>query len=410
MKIAVIGAFDTKGAENAYLVSEIRRLGADCCTIDISTRGEPGLIPDYSAADVAAEAGSSIDILHDLTDRPAGMAIMSRGAARIVDQLRRSGQIQGVVAMGGGQGTNMAIPVMRALPIGFPKLLFSTIAGLPAAVKDFEGINDTVLVNSLVDVAGLNDILRMGITRSAGAIVGMASSGAEALLEPSGRKKRVGITMWGVTTKAVDAVRSRLEDAGVEVYAFHASGLGGPVMEKMIDQGFFDGIVDLTLAEVSNPLVGGNYDRDETRMRTAGKRGLPMVVIPGGVDMISAHPPLEKLPSRFQRRQRYFHNADLVFIRTSPEENRLIGQEIASRINESRGIVKVLLPMRGFSAVDAEGGPLWDPASDEALADSLRTHVKSGVSVQEYPLHINDPCFAALVADTMMELLNSPKK
>lgn len=304
--------------------------------------------------------------------------------------------------MGGGQGTYMAARIMRALPVGVPKVLVSTIATSAYDQQQFEGINDTMVINPLVDVAGDNSILRMIMTRAAAAITGMCRYQTKEKID---NRPKIGITMWGVTTPCVTAVQEILENSGYEALVFHATGLGGRAMEDLARQGELAGVVDITLAELGNQITGGTFARCDYRCEMAGRMGIPQVIVPGGLDMIKYVPP-ENLPEKFKNRKRYMHNENLLFVRSDKEDNAAMGKAIARKLNVAKGSTTVVLPLKGISAVDREGEVFFDPEADRVLFDTLREELRPPVCLREYDLHINDREFAEHVAALMLRALS----
>ncbi len=330
------------------------------------------------------------------------MKCMAQGGGRIAKKLCMEKKIHGIISMGGGQGTYMAGIIYRKLPVGFPKVLISTIATSTYDQQQFSGIKDTMVINSLVDVAGNNSIIKMIMNRAAAAISGMALHSSDS--ETTDEKVKVGITMWGVTTPCVEVVKERIENAGFEVLVFHATGLGGAAMEDLILQGQIKGVLDITTAELGNELCGGTFDKCEYRCTSAGKKGIPQVIAPGGLDMIKYVPP-EALPQKFQNRKKYMHNENLLFVRSSMEENRRMGKEIAKRVTNTTGPVKIVFPLKGISAIDKKNEIFYDPEADKALLNGMLEGVKDRNNIITYDLHINDKIFAEKLAEIFLDMM-----
>lgn len=403
--IAVVGALDTKERENIYLSDQIRKFGCKVYLIDVGVLGDPDINPHVTAGEVASLGGADLYELRQRRNREKSLEIMAHGAALAVRRAYDARKIDGVVAMGGGQGTYVAAHVMRSLPIGFPKVMVSTIATSAFDQQQFEGINDTMVINPLVDVAGNNSIICMIMDRAAAAISGMAQYGSMARKI---NRHKIGITMWGVTTACVKRIEDILTENGYEVLIFHATGLGGRAMEDLIRQGELEGVIDLTLAELGNQVTGGTFAKCEYRCETAGRMGIPQIVVPGGLDMIKYVPP-ENLPEKFKGRKRYMHNANLLFVRSNESENRIIGKTIAEKLNQSIGQTTVILPLKGISSIDKEGEVFYDPVADRALFDTLREELDPSIKLVEYDMHINDMEFAKNVADFMLKALKYKK-
>lgn len=397
-KIALVGTLDTKGPDNQYLAEQLRENGVETILIDVGMRGEPCCVPDIPAEDVAQAAGYKFSELKKL-DHARGLEVMAGGAALLVSDLCAGRKICGAMAMGGSQGTYIAGAVMRALPIGFPKLIISTVATIDRAQHLLRGINDTMVINSLVDIAGVNPLSAMVMRRSADAMCGMLGDGMNFM--KSGRSC-IGMTMWGVTTPCVMQIKDILESNGLEVMVFHATGMGGPIMEKLAAQGYLDGIIDITLPELSNPIAGGNYPDNPDRVTLGGKKGIPYIASVGGMDMIEPDTPM---PDKFKNRKQYWHSENLVFVRSSPQENAVFGQCLSEKLEAMGDSAVVVLPLKGISAVDQEGNDFYDAEADRNLFDALTKQEEREYEVMEIDAHINDFKFAYAVAQKMIHML-----
>lgn len=404
--IAIVGPLDTKGPEYLYLKQCIEKTGLKTLVIDIRTMGTPGFEPDIACEEVAKAAGTTIAELLAANDRAACIRRMGEGAAEVVSDLAGHRLISGVITMGGAQTTSMAAAIMRSLPAGFPKVIVSTLATSEHDQKMLAGINDTFVINPLVDVAGLNDVLKMVIRRAAGAISGMVlalGDQEEPELTISSDKRCIGITMWGVTTKCVLEVARLFEERGYQALIFHATGIGGHTMEMLIRQGVIQGVADLTLAEFSNPLIGGEYEYDPIRLTSAAKMGIPQVIVPGGCDMVKHIVSDGVIPGDFKDKVCYLHNPNLLFTRSDVSENEILGKELALKINGAGTRVEVLFPQRGISAYDIAGGPLYDEEADRVLARSIQAHLDEDIEFKVIDAHINDPAFAQEVFKCLVE-------
>lgn len=402
-KIAIIGTLDTKGAEFLYLKNRIRQLGCDCCVIDCGVVGPAGFPADYPADTVARRGGSSIPKLLERNDPAAALEVMARGAAAIVGELFAAGALQGAISMGGGQGTYLGMTAMAALPIGVPKVMVSTLA---RAVRElFVSGGDTVVLDPVVDIAGLNALLRYAIDGAAETICALVSGARLGTAE----KPVVAVSMFGVTTRCADRVRTQLEEAGYEVWIFHSNGVGGANMEKLIRSGRICGVVDLTTAEIGQTYMGGTCAVAGERLAAAGDMGIPQVVSVGGLDVVNFLGP-ETVPERYRdgTRRMMLHNPTTTLMRTEEEENRVIGRLLGEKLNRARGSVEVLLPLRGISAYDREGSAWYGPEADAALFDALRGALRPDIPVRELDCHINDPAFADALADRMLCALERP--
>lgn len=407
-KIVLAGTFDTKKAEYLYFAEQLQKCGVQPILLDLGIRETDAACIEYPADAVARAAGTTIDEVRACSDRTKCMENMTAGAAAIINELYRKGEAHGFASMGGGQGTTMAVGIIRKLPLGMPKMLVSTILNLNGTAKTFEGIGNTILMNSVVDIAGLNPILKSVIRNAAAAISAAAIRQEPEETEEKARRSRVAISMWGVTTPCVDSLRKRLESRGCDVFVFHANGLGGEAMEQYASEGFFDVIVDLTIPELTMALAGSPAPAVYGRLLRSGRAGVKRIVSVGGADMVQYYG-VDSIPPEKRDRKIYCHNPAVCFIRSSKEENRLFAEEIARRLSASSGKVTVALPLRGVSAVDVEGGPLYDPEADQALFDGLRHDLPPNIEILEYPCAINDEAFAEGLFDVTMKLLEENK-
>jgi uncharacterized protein (UPF0261 family) len=290
---------------------------------------------------------------------------------------------------------------MHALPVGVPKLIISPSASGRRAFGPFMGEGDVMVMHSVVDILGLNEISRAIFDNAAAAVAGMVRSGGK----PVGAlgERCVGITMLGQTTPGVMHVREALVEAGHEPVIFHANGVGGPAMETLVEAGALGGVIDFTLSELANSLLDGIHATGPDRLRVAGRHGLPQVVVPGCVDFFNQGP-RDTLPEKYRSRKSYFHNPVATLVRLDRDEEAQLGRMVAERLNEATGPVRVVAPTRGFSLADAEGGDLWDPESDRAFLDALREALRDGIAYEEVDAHVDDDAFAAIVAERYLAL------
>jgi uncharacterized protein (UPF0261 family) len=323
---------------------------------------------------------------------------MAEGAAKLAQQLHSEGKIDGVLGLGGSGGTAIATAAMRRLPVGLPKVMVSTVAS--GDVQPYVGIKDISMIYSVVDIAGLNRLSRRILANAAGAVCGMA----EQNIPPVEDKPLLAATMFGVTTPCVDATRKLLEEAGYEVLVFHATGSGGQAMEGLIKDGFISGVADITTTEWCDQLVGGVLSAGPHRLEAAGQTGVPQVVSCGALDMVNFWA-YETVPSQFKERTLYKHNPNVTLMRTTPQECAELGRIIASKLNRAKGPTALFIPLRGVSAIDKEGQPFHLPEADKALFDSLRHNIRPSVELIELDMHINDPEFAAAMANRLLEML-----
>ena len=394
--IAVLGSFDTKADEHKFVAQFIKERGHAVIYIDVGILAPPNLIPDIDRVVVASAGGSSIETLAAVRDRGEAIATMSKGAPIVVSQLASEGRIQGIISLGGGGGTAVGTSAMRALPIGFPKVMVSTLASGNTA--HYVGLKDIVMVPSVVDVAGLNRISRRILTLAAGAICGMVEAPPASANQD---KPVIAASMFGNTTDCVQAAKRLLEASGYEVLVFHATGVGGRTMESLIEDRLVTGVLDITTTEWADEIVGGFLSAGPTRLEAAARTGTPAIVTPGCLDMVNFYGP-DTVPQHFRNRNLYSHNPQVTLLRTSPEECQKIGKAIAERVNLSVGPVSVLLPLRGISVISAPGQKFHDPEADKALFASIKENLRKDIPLRELDLLINDPQFAEACASELI--------
>lgn len=398
-RILLFGTLDTKEDEFKYAQSLIRDRGHDTLLVDAGVLSEPSLTPDVRAAEVAEAGGGSLQDLREGEDRGAAMEVMTEGGRRVVQDLYTEEQFDAILGLGGSGNTAIATAAMRALPVGVPKVMVSTMAS--GDTSPYVGAKDITMMYSVADIAGLNRISRRIIGNAVGAVCGMA----EQSVPEADDRPLIASTMFGVTTPCVTQVREHFEAAGYEVVAFHATGSGGRAMEALIEDGFIEGVADITTTEWCDELVGGVLSAGPERLDTAAKTGTPQVVSCGALDMVNFGP-LDSVPEEFRDRTLYEHNPQVTLMRTTPEENAELGRIIGEKLNASTGPVVLALPLQGVSMIDAEGQPFYDPEADAALFDALRETVDPDVvEVLEIDAHINDAEFAETYADTLIDLL-----
>jgi uncharacterized protein (UPF0261 family) len=401
--IAVLGTMDTKGDEHAFVAELIQKRGHQVLVIDVGVLENPTLMPDISRERVAAAADADLQELVARRDRGEAVQAMSQGAPIILSELQKEGKIDGVISLGGGGGTAIGTAAMRALPIGFPKVMVSTLASGNTA--QYVGVKDIVLFPSIVDVAGLNRISRVVLTRAAGAICGMV----EMPMPKFEDKPIIVASMFGNTTDCVQRARKVLEQAGYEVLVFHATGSGGRTMESLIEARMVAGVLDVTTTEWADELVGGFLTAGPTRLEAAAMTGTPAVVTPGCLDMVNFYGP-ESVPTKFQGRRFYQHNPQVTLMRTTPEENAELGKILAQKLNASEGPVSVLIPRRAISVISAPGQKFHDPEADRALFDAIKNNLRKDIEVIEMDSEINAPEFAEACARTLLKNIGAPKK
>ncbi len=387
--VFVIGTFDTKAAELDYAANMVRSTGAKALTLDISTTPSAAKV-DVTAETIASHHPQGVSAVLGLNDR--GNAVSAMGVALTAYLLQQNG-IGAVLGLGGSGNTSIVTAAMRALPVGIPKIMVSTLAS--GNVAPFVGPSDIMMMHSVADVASLNDITRTVIGNAAHAAAGMA---LHHVPQQHSGKRPVGLTMFGVTTAAVTRVRQVLETEN-ECFVFHATGTGGQCFEKLIDSRFLKAAIDLTTTEVADYLFGGILPCTKDRFGSIIRQKIPYVGSAGAVDMINFGP-RATVPSQHDKRNLYIHNPVVTLMRTTPEESHAIGTWIVERTNQMQGPVRFLLPLKGVSAIDAPGQPFHDPGADEALFTAIRSGWKNAANrdLIEIDAHINDEQFALAIA------------
>ena len=398
--IAILGTLDSKAEEHSFIAERIRERGHNVALIDVGTGGEPQITPDNSRYEVAAATGVDLKSLIERHDRGACVVAMSEAAPIFLAQLVEAGTINGVVSLGGGGGTAIGTAAMRALPIGFPKLMVSTLASGNTA--HYVGTKDIVMMPSIVDVSGLNRISRTIFTRAAGAICGMI----EAKIDEEGGKPLIVASMFGNTTTCVNEAKAILEEAGYEVLVFHATGSGGQAMESLIESGMVSGVLDVTTTEWADEVVGATLSAGPTRMDAMTKAKVPAVVAPGCVDMANFGS-RETVPPEFEGRNFYIHNPQVTLMRTNAKECAEIGKVIAIKANANTAPVAILNPLKAVSEINGEGQAFYDQEADTALFKAIRTNAQ--VEVIDLEETINSFVFARACAEKLLELIQRGK-
>ncbi len=397
--VAILGTLDTKGEEFAYLRAQIESAGLRTLVIDAGVLGRPTLAPDITSEELALAGGVELADLQSANDRGQGVATMARGATVVIRKLYDEGRIDGVISLGGSAGTTIGTAAMRALPVGFPKVMVSTLAS--GDTRPYVGTKDITMVHSVVDIAGLNVLSRRVLSNAAAAIAGMVKH-EEA--NPENSKPLLAATMFGVTTPCVTAARRILEDHGFEVLVFHATGSGGLAMESLIADGYIDGVLDITTTELADELAGGVLSAGPHRLEAAGLKGIPQVVCPGAIDMVNFGP-IDSVPEKYKDRLLYRHNPNVTLMRTTPEECAVLGKTTAEKLNRARGPVTFIMPLRGVSAIDVTGAAFHSPVADRSYHDALKAHLDPHVRLVELDANINDEIFSSQAAHALLEMM-----
>lgn len=410
--VVLVGTLDTKGVEYGWLRERLLRTGVEVIMVDTGTMGEPRVPADVPRDAVARAAGAELSELRAAADRGAAVTTMARGAEATLLRLHAEGRLDGVLAIGGSGGTSIATRAMRALPLGVPKLMVSSMAS--GNVGPYVGSSDITMMYSVVDIAGINSISAPVLANAAEAIAGMAKAHARSALElhrparlGAGGRPLIATSMAGVTTIGVDAARERLTELGYEVLVFHVSGAGGRTLETLAGQGVFAGVLDLTLSELADDLCGGILTAGPDRLSAAGRAGIPQVVSLGALDMVKFGPP-ETLPEQARHRRVHVHNPSITVIRTTAAECAELGRRVAAKLRTATGPTAVCVPLRGLSTLGAPGGPYHDPDADLALFSALREGLRGGAArLYDYDTHINDPEFGRAAADRLHAMIGA---
>ncbi len=398
--VFLFATLDTKGREAAFVRDLLTSWRIPVVLVDVGSLDSPTVSADVPREEIFRLAGTTAEAVRAAGDRGLAVTTAAAGAARLARDAYADQRLSGILALGGSAGTTIGTAAMRAVPINVPKVMVSTLAS--GMVQQFVGHSNIFMLNSIVDIAGINRVSRQVLSQAARAMAGLVSQPAPEAVETD--KPMVAASMFGVTTPCVERARGILERAGYEVIVFHATGNGGRAMESLIEEGMFAGVLDITTTELADEHVGGFLTAGPERLTAAGRAGIPQVVSTGAVDMVNFYAP-ESVPARFATRTFYKHNANVTLMRTTREENAAIGADIARKLSAATGPLSVLLPARGVSAIDKDGQPFDDPDARRALHDAIRSGLP-GVEVAELDLHINDPEFADAAARKLLDLMN----
>jgi len=416
--IVLVSTLDTKGSEAAFLKGLIQGRGYRVILLDTNTGGEPSFPPDISAKEVAKTAGWNIEEMRRMKDTGKVSSIMIEGAIKKVKTLLEKGELDGIISFGGASNTAIATTIMKSLPFGIPKVMLSSTAAMPAYAGGYFGTKDIAMIHSVVDIAGLNPLVEDVFKRAAGAIWGMVEmkESPQSLTRPSREKKLIALTEFKFSEECCSHIRHLLDEKGFEVIPFHAQGTGDRAMEELIGEGLFDGVLDIVPAGVGEELLGGNRAAGPNRLESAGEKGIPQLMTPCGFDMLSCGP-LERgdrgdslwVSKNIKNRKLFIPDTFRVQARTNAQELREIAREVARKLNRSKGPVAMLIPLKGWSSLDKEGMPLYDPGADQAFLDELRIHLTKKISLIELNLHLNTREFAEEAVNQFMKLYKAKK-
>lgn len=400
--IALVGALDTKGPDFCFVKDEIEKRGHQALLIDVGVIAEPAIRPDIPSQAVAKASGISLEELREKEDRGFAIELMSRGIVAVVLDLYQRGKIDGILSMGGSAGSAIGTAAMRALPLGFPKVMVSTLAS--GDTRPFVGTSDVVMFPSVVDVAGINRVSAPAYANAVGAMIGMLETAPPV----TDTRPIVAASMFGNTTPIVNRCREVMEKRGYEVLAFHAVGTPES-LEILVKEGYIDGLLDITTTEWADEVAGGVLRGGTDRYQVIAEKGIPQVVVPGCLDMVNFSD-MSTVPRKYSNRLFYQWAPTIILMRTTPEENEKIGKILAEKANHANGPVAFFLPLKGISMLDAPGKAFWQPEANQALFNALKENLDPLIEVVELDNHINDHAFADAVSHKMLAFLQKGKK
>ncbi|HUX23239.1 MAG TPA: Tm-1-like ATP-binding domain-containing protein [Burkholderiales bacterium] len=406
--IVIVCNLDTRGEDIVFVKQLIAERGHDAILLDFSMEEPPPFPGDIRTEDVAARGGLPIEVVREKyrSDRDTATNNQIRGAAAIVDELVAQGRVHGIIGIGGGTSSLVATSIMQRLPFGMPKLMASPMAAHPAYIDKYVGTHDITMHHTVLDIVKMNPLLKAQIINAVGAICGMVemTQGTNIKFD----KPCVAISSFGFGEMAVQTAMGMLEEAGFTPVVCHAQGKGDKAMEEMIRAGAFHGVLDICTGGVMEHLFKGNRDPGPNRLMAAVETGIPMVLAPCGLDILSyggRADMLEKTKDRVQ----YVQDALRVQVRSSADELRQAADVIAERLNRARGPWTFLIPLRGWSSLDKEGRPIYDPAADAAFVARLKDKLADRSHLREVDLHLYTPEFARVAVDEFLRLFQAAK-
>ena len=397
--IAVLATLDTKGTEAEYLCRQIEKLNNTALVIDTGVVGTPTSEADITRQQVAQAGGTSLKTLLESPTREVAAPIMADGATHLVIDLVTQGKVNGIISMGGTQGTTLATKVMRALPYGFPKVMVSTMAS--GNVAHWVGIKDITMMFSVTDILGLNPVMRKMLANAAASICGMANVDVEL---KQGDRPLVAVTTVGITTKGAMKAVEVLEAAGYETIVFHAVGSGGRAMEQMMKEGLIGGVLDYAIIEVSNEMHNALLAGGIERLTTAGKLGIPQVICPGAIEVLVFNEP-ETVPAKYKNRTLIPHSPQITDVRLNAAEMAEVGREVARRLNHTKNEAVFMNPIGGYDSYAVEGMGFYDPEADAAYMAELKANLTSTFRVIDRDTHIEDVAFATEASELLISLI-----
>ncbi|MDF1591999.1 MAG: Tm-1-like ATP-binding domain-containing protein [Desulfobacterales bacterium] len=394
--IAVLGTFDSKGEEHRFLQKQIGQRGQPALTIHVGVKA-----PSPFPVDMDLFAEIKKDGVDATGSRDKAIEAMILKARKRVGELYAAGAISGVISAGGGSGTHLCTRIMHVLPVGIPKVMVSTVASRDMA--QIVGTKDITMMHSVVDLLGVNSISGSVLDRAAAAICGMVQS----RWQPGKMKKRIALTFFGFITAAAENVKKYLEKSGYEVIPFHANGTGGMAMEELSAEGYFQGILDLATHELADALKGGYCGGiGPGRLEPAAGTHLPRLVVPGGLDCAVLEFTRDTIPLAYKDRKIFFYDFRSA-VRLTDDETRILAKQLAAKVNKSVPDIKILIPLRGWSEADREGGPLFAPDATRLFIHTLKEDINPGIDITEVDHHINERPFARIAADMMDAMIKN---
>lgn len=400
--VAVISSLDTKEAEVAYIRELTERLGYSLFIIDIGARRIPGIVPDVTARDIVLAAGNEWDNIYGIPRHEMVEALIE-GLKKLILPLYKGGKFDAILSVGGLQNTMVAVEAMKTLPIGLPKLVVSTVACGQRTFEPLVGTKDIIVIPSVADLTGINKVTGTILSNAVAAIGGMLEHAGNPL--DAGKELVIGATLMGVTNDGVANAVRLLEKANCQVVSFHATGVGGRTMEEFVDSGVIHAVMDLTLHEITAEMFGGGFSWGaQNRLEAACRAGIPQVVAPGGLDFIDYA--LKDLPADLDGRKCVMHNPSIVHIKLKKNEAVNVANIVADRLNESRGPVTMVIPLRGFRDSTAPSEPLYAPEIDAAIIDTFHRRLRPGIRIVDVDANLNDERFSRAAAEEMLKLIS----
>jgi uncharacterized protein (UPF0261 family) len=416
--IVILCTLDTKYDEVQLLKEVILNRGHMVLIIDMSLGKESRLPCDITPREIAEAAGSDIKKVRDLASKDRGLAstIMTKGGIVKAKELMEKGNLHGIISLGGCSNTAMATTVMKSLPFGIPKLMVSSAASMPAYAAGYIGTSDITMMHSVVDFTGTNDLIRDVLARAGGAICGMVENAGTHPGKNEKMRKRplIAISEFNFCDTAARLAIKYLDEEGFDSIPMHAQGSGDRAMEELIEQGFFDGVIDFVTAGVSEHILGGNRAAGPTRLEAAGKMGIPQVLAPSGFEMISCGPMSRKdkddplwTSRNLSSRKLFWQDDYRVQARTTQDELCEIALTVAQKLNKSRGPAKFLIPLRGWSTLTTEGAPFCEPETDKVFSEMLKKHLRPEIEVIEMDVELNSPEFVRAAVDALIGMMSN---